>query len=466
MHFIDRLTRTLSALFILIAMLAPTVTATNRRTSKDQRRRPAQKSRPPNKTLNERQRLNARRRAEAARLAALARQRAADEAIRSRVQSLISNDDPSGEDLEIRRIAVDALGNHAGTVVVMNPKTGRVYSIVNQQWALRESFKPCSTIKLVTGLAGLSEGVIDPQDTKTISDDNQVSLTRALAHSKNEYFQTVGGLVGFNKMLTYARQLGLGEKTGINVQNETAGRLPKGKSGYAVNHMSSHGDDFKVTAVQLATLVSAMSNGGKLLKPFLPRASSRSATSPQVRRTVNIDLEAFQSMLPGMIGAVNYGSGRRAFDPRETIAGKTGTCIDQGSWIGLFTSYAPVNDPELAVVVIAKGSDARNHFPAAVAGRIYRELNSRFASARGLEIAAKRSAPNNPPAALDDDLQADEEEADEASDSESDNKLAQKIESNKTIWGDQRRPADSKLKPTILPVRGRIVQSTKPGGLN
>src|SRR6185436_16433131 len=100
------------------------------------------------------------------------------------------------------------LGNHAGTVVVMNPQTGRVYSIVNQQWALHEGFKPCSTIKLVTGLAGLSEGVIDPKNTITISDDNRVTLTSALAHSKNEYFQTVGGQVGFSKLILYARMLG------------------------------------------------------------------------------------------------------------------------------------------------------------------------------------------------------------------------------------------------------------------
>ena len=168
--------------------------------------------------------------------------------MRRKVQSLIAKDDASGEDPEIRRIAVNALGNHAGTVVVMNPKTGRVYSIVNQQWALRQGFKPCSTIKLVTGLAGLNEGVIDAENTKAIAENNQVSLTSALAHSKNEYFQTVGGRVGFSKMISYARQLGLGEKTGINTRNESAGRVPQSKSGFAVNHMSSHGDDFKVTA--------------------------------------------------------------------------------------------------------------------------------------------------------------------------------------------------------------------------
>ena len=56
--------------------------------------------------------------------------------------------------LEVRAAAVSALGNHNGTVVVMDPKTGRVYTVVNQDWGLRRGFKPCSTIKLVTGVAG------------------------------------------------------------------------------------------------------------------------------------------------------------------------------------------------------------------------------------------------------------------------------------------------------------------------
>jgi len=93
--------------------------------------------------------LEARRRAEAARLAAIAR----ENAMRNEVQQLIAKDDLSGEDPEVRRVAVNALGHHAGTVVVMDPQTGRVYSVVNQEWGLRRGFKPCSTIKLVTGVA-------------------------------------------------------------------------------------------------------------------------------------------------------------------------------------------------------------------------------------------------------------------------------------------------------------------------
>src|SRR4029453_4347170 len=94
--------------------------------------------------------LEARRRAEAARRAAIARQMAIDKAMRDEVQAFISKDDITGENPGVRRVAINALGNHAGTVVVMDPMTGRVYSVVNQEWALHRGFKPCSTIKLVT----------------------------------------------------------------------------------------------------------------------------------------------------------------------------------------------------------------------------------------------------------------------------------------------------------------------------
>ena len=400
----------------------------------------------------ERQRAEARRRAEAARLAAAARERAAEEAMRDQVQAMIAKDDVSGEDPEIRRIAVNALGDHAGTVVVMNPKTGRVYSIVNQQWALSEGFKPCSTIKLVTGLAGLNERVIDPLNTNGISDSNRVDLTHALAYSKNEYFQQVGGQVGFSKMISYARLLGLGEKTGINARNESAGRVPASKSGFAVNHMSSHGDDFKVTALQLATLVSTMANGGKLVTPFFARtAQDEKRSTAKVRRTVSIDSESFQRMIPGMIGSVNYGSGKRAFDPLAIVAGKTGTCIEHGTWVGLFTSYAPLNDPQIAIAVIARGSDGRNHFPAVVAGRIYRDLNSRLGALGNIDIASKRPAIPTTSVA---DTDTDEEEADAeevANDSSSN-----KADSSKPVWGEQRKAVE--IKRTLMTLPSRTTQ--------
>ena len=341
----------------------------------------------------------ARRRAELARLAAIARQRAIEQAMRNEAMSNIAKDDTTGEDLEVRRAAVAALGNHAGTVVVMDPKTGRVYTVVNQEWAIRRGFKPCSTIKLMTGLAGLTEKVINPVQTETISDRHySLDLTDALAYSNNGYFQNVGGRVGFDRLMTYARELGLGERTGINHANENPGRVPLFKSGYAVNHMCSHGDDFEVTPIQLANLVSAIGNGGNLLVPHLPRTPQEDARfKTVVRRKLNIPKESLQQMIPGMIGSVNYGSGKKAYDPLQTIAGKTGTCIDRDhQWIGLFTSYAPVQNPKLAVVVIAKGSDGRGHFPAYVAGQIYKSLRQRFGPEPGAQPYANIPIPQRP----------------------------------------------------------------------
>lgn len=337
-----------------------------------------------------REMLEARRRAEAARRAAIARQRALDQALRDEVQGMIARDNTSGEDPQVRRVAINALGNHAGTVVVMDPMTGKLYSIVNQEWGVRRGFKPCSTIKLVTGVAGLSENIIPPSELTLAADRPRMDLTSALARSDNAYFERVGSGIGFDKMIHYARELGLGEKTGANVSFESAGHLPEMGPGFALHRMFSYADGFEVTALQLGNLVSAMANGGKLLVPQIPNPQDNSAKfKTKVRRKLDIDGNVLQRMIPGMIGSVNYGSGRRAYDPMQTVAGKTGTCNGGGgSWVGLFTSYAPLANPRLAVVVITRGTDAHHHLPAAVAGQIYRDLHDRFGTPTNLQIAS------------------------------------------------------------------------------
>ncbi len=336
-----------------------------------------------------------RRRREAAERArrialAIARQRAADQALRDETAANILKDETTGEDLDVRRAAVEALGDKAGTVVVMNPKTGQVYTVVNQDWALRRGFKPCSTIKLVSGLAGLNEGVIDPVQTVNIGTGSfSLDLTDSLALSNNGYFQRVGGQVGFSKMMEYARKMGLGEPTGINHPFESPGKLPVFKEGFALNRMSSHGDDIEVTAIQLARMASAIANGGKLLVPHLPRTPQENVSfKREVKRDIDIADDNVRRILPGMIGAVNYGTARRAQTPLMTVAGKTGSCIEQSAnrpWLGLFTSFAPVHDPQLAVAVILRGTHARGKYASEVAGGVYRRLGmlARFAPKPG-----------------------------------------------------------------------------------
>ena len=107
-----------------------------------------------------------------------------------------------------RAAAINALGNKAGTVVVMEAQTGKVLTIVNQDWAIRNAYRPCSTIKLVTGVAGLTEHVINDEGGVGNSTSG-MSLETALARSNNQYFQHVGSYLGSSRMVSYARKLGL-----------------------------------------------------------------------------------------------------------------------------------------------------------------------------------------------------------------------------------------------------------------
>jgi penicillin-binding protein 2 len=403
--------------------------------------------------------LEARRRREAARQAAIARQRALEKAMRDEVQTFIGRDDTRGEDMEVRRVAVNALGYHAGTVVVMDPQNGRIYSIVNQEWALRRGFKPCSTIKLVTGVAGLEEKMISPFESTNISDRYKLDLTDALAYSNNTYFQHIGGQVGFDKMMGYAREMGLGEKTGVNVPYEYSGKLPAEKNGFALNRMSSHGDDFEVTALQLGTMVSSMANGGKMLVPYIPKTPQEA--KPKVRRSLEISQDNLRRMVPGMVGAVNYGSGKKAYDPLQTVAGKTGTCIGQGAWVGLFTSYAPLANPRLAVVVITRGPDARKHFPAAVAGRIYRELGPRFGAPIHLQVATDQKADQKASELNEEEKDVAEEEiaAEEAAIVEEEAKAASAAPQIPAPQPLVNQPINPAVRPVLKPVESRSNQN-------
>jgi membrane peptidoglycan carboxypeptidase len=350
----------------------------------------------------------------------------------------------------------------------MDPQSGKIYSVVNQEWALRRGFKPCSTIKLVTGVAGLEEKMISPFETTNISDKYKLDLTDALAYSNNTYFQHIGGQVGFDKMMSYAKELGLGEKTGVNAPNEYSGRLPVEKSGFALNRMSSHGDDFEVTALQLGTLVSALANGGKLLVPYVPRSGEDAKPKTKVRRQLEVSQDNLRRMVPGMVGAVNYGSGKKAYDPLQTVAGKTGTCIGQGAWLGLFTSYAPLANPRLAVVVITRGSDARNHFPAAVAGRIYRDLGSRFGAPINLQIATAKPGDDSKAAELnEEDKDAAEAEAAEieaarkAEEAEAETTASTPAEAPTPKVNQSSAPRDT-VKRVLMPIETRGNQSQRP----
>jgi hypothetical protein len=318
--------------------------------------------------------LAERRRREQVAREARARKVAFERGLRTETVANIGKDNIEGEDLAVRRAAVSALGSHAGSVVVMEAQTGKVLTIVNQEWAIHSGIKPCSTIKLVTGVAGLNEGIISKADGSVRNTRTRRALDDAIAFSDNGYFQRVGSNLGNSKMIEYSTKMGLGQPTGLNVPDEYPGRLPFGNNGAKIY---SHGEDFEVTPLQLAVLVSEIANGGKRLVPRIPRNEvEKTRFQPFMRDQLDVPQQNLRRVIPGMIGAAEYGTAHRGVDASQGIAGKTGSCISKGSWVGLFASVAPIEQPKYAVVVITRGERERGKYAAAVAGQIYRSLGN------------------------------------------------------------------------------------------
>jgi cell division protein FtsI/penicillin-binding protein 2 len=253
----------------------------------------------------------------------------------------------------------------------MDPQNGRIVALVNPAHAMLNAYQPCSVFKIVTAIAGLSEGVIAPETTLpctkgcwTWPGHGSINLRRALAVSCNPYFQQVGERVGFEKMQHYAQLLGLGALSGINLTGETAGVFPSFVKPEGLALMSSHAEGIKTSAVQIAVLLSATLNGGILYQPQVARESGF-VPFERWRLPEGTNLSG---LAEGFMAAVNEGTASPAFDPDVVVAGKTGSC----SRVGWFASYAPADRPEVVIVVFMRYGNG--HGASAIAGRIYKEL--------------------------------------------------------------------------------------------
>jgi cell division protein FtsI/penicillin-binding protein 2 len=298
-------------------------------------------------------------------------------------------DNVDGDDLTVRRAAVDALGTVNGSVVVVEPNSGRILTMVNQKLALASGFTPCSTIKLVTSLAALTEHVVSPDVFLHISRYASFNLTTAIAHSNNQYFGILGNRLGFERVTHYAQMMGLGEKAGRNIEGEQSGQIPLEPPKWGgVGLMTSFGEGFLVTPLELAALLSSIANGGTLYYLQYPRNGREiEAFKPEVKRKLDLAPDAISDIKVGMRGAVDYGTARRAgYDSSEPILGKTGTCTDfrASHHMGWFGSFNDVGHHQLVVVVMLAGGTKAVSGPVAagVAGAIYRNLSEQryFAS--------------------------------------------------------------------------------------
>lgn len=284
-----------------------------------------------------------------------------------------------GEDLIVRRAAVEALGRYNGSFVVTDADSGRILTIVNQKLAFDGGYQPCSTIKLATAVAAINEKIISADNGYRLSRSLRLDLSSAMAHSNNYYFSVLGQRLGFEKVTEYFRLLGLGEKAGWNISREKPGVLPSSppKNG-GVGMMTSFGEGIRMTPLELAAMVGAIANGGNLLYLQYPRNQTEaSRLQPVVKRQLEFG-DVMSSLWEGMRGALLYGTARRAAAATlEPLHGKTGTCTDyqRGAHMGWFAAFSEFGSRRLVTVVMLTGAGAVNGPVASgIAGVFFRNL--------------------------------------------------------------------------------------------
>jgi len=306
-----------------------------------------------------------------------------------------NGDNVDGEDLDVRRAAVGALGAYNGSVVVVDPSNGRVLSMVNQKVALGSGFQPCSTIKVSVALSALSEKIIEPQ-AKLKLNGMRMDLTYALAHSNNYFFAALGQKLGFEKVAYYAHLFGYGEKAGLNIAGEGPGHYPSEppRNG-GVGMLTSFGEEISQTPLQFAALMSAVANGGTLYYLQYPKNQEEVASfAPRVKRQLDIQ-DLISGITPGLRGAVEFGTAHRARQD-ELIAGKTGTCSSDHTHLGWFGSYTDVGGRKLvAVVLLTGGRPAIGALAAGIAGDLYRQLGQVDYFGRTPQITPATLLPNS-----------------------------------------------------------------------
>lgn len=316
---------------------------------------------------------------------------------------------------------IRASNSPGGAAVAMNPQTGEVLAIVSlptydnnlftrqtiqeeYQKLLEDPAKPMfnraiagtypsgSTIKPVMAAAGLQEGVItanttinDPGEIKvgnyTYPDwkaHGLVDVRKAIAVSCNVFFYSVAGGwdkikgVGVEKLKNYLLKFGFGSKTGIDLPGEAVGLVPdpkwkektKKEMWYLGDtyHLGIGQGDFLVTPTQMVVALSAIANGGDLLKPQIVKKITDKDGNiirdfrKEVLSSKVIDDQYLQIVREGMRQAVTSGSATRLNDLPVMAAAKTGTAQfgSLGKTHAWMAAYAPYHNPQIAIVVIVE----------------------------------------------------------------------------------------------------------------
>jgi len=335
-------------------------------------------------------------------------------------------------DRDLQETAYQSLQGKEGAIVALEVNSGAVLALVStpafdpnafargitpEEWrslgkdrthplnnrALQGQYPPGSTFKIVLAIAALEEGVVQPETPLVCNGSmpfgnrvfrdwkkeghGSVDFHKGLVQSCDVYFYQLGQRIGIDRIAKYARALGLGQKTGIELDDEKDGLIPDsawkqkrfGQPWFPGETPSvAIGQGYvNVTPLQMANLMATLANGGTLYRPwFVRKVESLDGTlireyGPEKIRSVVLKESTLKHVRSALGAVVNSGSGTggRARSDSVEIAGKTGTAqvaemrggfvkseqlayaIRDHAW---FVAYAPAENPEIAVAVLVE----------------------------------------------------------------------------------------------------------------
>jgi cell division protein FtsI (penicillin-binding protein 3) len=288
----------------------------------------------------------------------------------------------------------------AGTAIVENPRTGEILALTNRPTfnpnnrkeinnetlkdrAVSDIYEPGSTFKMVTISGGLEEKITSPDEMfdcqmgsivingMRIHDSRphgMLSVADIIAESSDVGAIKVALRLGEDRFYKYIRAFGFGQRTGIELPGETPGMTKPVNRWSKVSMASiSMGQEIGISALQLISLISTLANDGVHVPPRIIAGTIAPQNAPQTivfqpgegtRVISSLTAAEMREMLQGV---VLHGTARKAILEGYSSAGKTGTAqkldpaihaYSKTKYVASFAGFAPINDPQIAVVVI------------------------------------------------------------------------------------------------------------------
>lgn len=330
-------------------------------------------------------------------------------------------------DIDMQKVAYDAMEGKQGAVVALNPKTGEILvlasspsydpniftkpvpshvfnELMNKKAFVNRaisSFTPGSVWKPFTSLAALEHGVANPDERLRVSGMYNfggfnfgdwtgkvdiIDLTEALAWSRNTYFYQIAKRMSPEWLVEVGKSFGAGNKTGVELLGESKGVVPspewKKKNmkepWYPGNtlHYAIGQSFLLITPIQLAKMYAGLANKGLVPSPHLIKDQRKVF----LRQINSYSPRSYEIVEGGLKRCIDSGTGQASKIPEHKIAGKTGSAEVKGyahTTHGWFAAYAPYDDPEIVVVVFMEGGGHGGTVAAPVARKVFEEYFKR-----------------------------------------------------------------------------------------